>query len=110
MSVSRCVSTVRQSRRFVSGWPAAARVGKWSSVGARPFNLTHARPETSMTRTLRLTLAIAALGFFALAGWGAAVKFYPDDPILREPEKANASDAKPWDIDLFWDLAYNLFA
>jgi hypothetical protein len=40
---------------------------------------------------------------------GANVRFYPDDPIQREPETQNASDVQPWDIDLFWDLAENLF-
>ena len=32
-----------------------------------------------------------------------------DDPLGREPETANASGAKPWDVDLFYDLSYNLF-
>ncbi len=40
---------------------------------------------------------------------GATMKFYPDDPIQREPEKQEASKAEEWDIDLFWDLAENLF-
>jgi hypothetical protein len=41
---------------------------------------------------------------------GATGKFYPDDPITREPETRDASNAKPKDIDLFWDLLHNLFA
>ena len=45
---------------------------------------------------------------FAL-GRSAEPKFLSDDPIDREPEAADASGAKPWDIDLFYDLSYNLF-
>ena len=40
----------------------------------------------------------------------ATQKFYPDDPIARELDTEDASGAQPWDIDLFYDLAYNLFA
>jgi hypothetical protein len=40
---------------------------------------------------------------------GAVQKFYPDDPIAREPETADASGAEPWDIDLVVDLLLNLF-
>jgi hypothetical protein len=40
---------------------------------------------------------------------GATMKFYPDDPIQKEPETQDASKAEEWDIDLFWDLAENLF-
>jgi hypothetical protein len=39
----------------------------------------------------------------------AEPKFLADDPIDREPEAADASGARPWDIDLFYDLSYNLF-
>jgi hypothetical protein len=40
---------------------------------------------------------------------GAVPKFFPDDPIQREPETQDASGVQPWEIDLFWDLALNLF-
>jgi hypothetical protein len=39
----------------------------------------------------------------------ATPQFYSDDPIQREPESADASGAAEWDIDLFYDLAYQLF-
>jgi hypothetical protein len=62
---------------------------------------------------LVLTL-VAAAGVFAL--WngatpvsGAGRKFYADDPIQREPETQDASKVQEWEIDLFWDLALNLF-
>ena len=40
---------------------------------------------------------------------GATVKFFPDDPIPREPASQDASNVQPWDIDLFWDLSLNMF-
>jgi hypothetical protein len=52
---------------------------------------------------------LLVLAFSIMAG-GAAGKFYPDDPITREPETRDISNAQPRDIDLFWDLLYNLFA
>jgi hypothetical protein len=56
---------------------------------------------------LSLLLVLA----FSMTRAGAATgKFYPDDPITREPETRDASNAKPKDIDLFWDLLHNLFA
>jgi hypothetical protein len=39
----------------------------------------------------------------------ASVRFYSDDPQQREPETQDASKVEPWEIDLFWDLAENLF-
>src|SRR5688572_2085061 len=40
---------------------------------------------------------------------GATGRFRSDDPLAREPETQDASKAKPWDIDLIWDLTLNLF-
>jgi len=39
----------------------------------------------------------------------AAPKFYPDDPLPREPETQDASRAVNSDVDLFSDLLINLF-
>jgi hypothetical protein len=36
--------------------------------------------------------------------------FRADDPLTREPETQDASHVQPWDIDLFVDLATNLFS
>ena len=58
----------------------------------------------------RTILAIACAVWLASpATRGAAVKFYSDDPLQREPETQDASAVQEWDIDLFWDLAENLF-
>ena len=40
---------------------------------------------------------------------GAGRRFYDDDPIVREPETQDASRVQEWEIDLFIDLATNLF-
>jgi len=59
----------------------------------------------------RPTVAGIAAAFLVagLAGGAAEQKFFADDPLTREPETADASKAEPWDIDLYYDLAYNLF-
>jgi len=53
---------------------------------------------------------LLVLAFSMMWAGAATGKFYPDDPITREPETRDASNAKPKDIDLFWDLLHNLFA
>jgi hypothetical protein len=63
------------------------------------------------TFTIRtLTVAAAALVLASASPSGNGRKFYDDDPLVREPETANAAGVKEWDIDLFYDLAENLFA
>src|SRR5262245_13291748 len=50
----------------------------------------------------------------ALAGLGStsatSSRFYRDDPILREPEPQDAGDARASQLDLLYELSYNLFA
>ena len=59
---------------------------------------------------LRTLVPLAAVAVILTASpRGATVRFYPDDPIAREPETQDASKVQPWDIDLFWDLALNTF-
>jgi hypothetical protein len=71
-----------------------------------------------MTRELiagraRLRAVAAALavttGLLMAQVEGAQPRFFSDDPLPREPETQDASGATPWEIDLFYDLAYNLF-
>jgi hypothetical protein len=69
---------------------------------------------TAAQRTTRRRLAAMLFGSGLLVatialGRSAEPKFLSDDPIDREPEAADASGAKPWDIHLFYDLSYNLF-
>lgn len=61
-------------------------------------------------------------GFFRRASLGAIVasvaavpviastpKFFPDDPIVREPDPLDASHVQPFPIHLSWDLISSLF-
>jgi hypothetical protein len=66
--------------------------------------------RTAPYRRLRAAGAVTLLLVAgAISASTASRKFYPDDPIAREPESQDASGAQPWDIDLFYDLGYNLF-
>ena len=66
-----------------------------------------------LQRLHRPLLAIAGLTgavlILSASPRGATVKFFPDDPIPREPASQDASNVQPWDIDLFWDLSLNMF-
>jgi hypothetical protein len=59
--------------------------------------------------------AVVALATSAvlLAATGAVMtqgqRFYPDDPIGREPETQDASKAAPYDMSAIYELMYNLF-
>jgi hypothetical protein len=54
------------------------------------------------------TLAIVIVSTLAGADT-VQPKFYPDDPILVEPETQDASGVTPWKIDLLYDLLLNQF-
>jgi hypothetical protein len=60
-----------------------------------------------IARTLFALIAVFVLQ--STAPRGATPKFYGDDPLQREPETQDASRVQKWEIDLFWDLAENLF-
>jgi hypothetical protein len=64
-----------------------------------------------MVMTLYIATAIAACLMVVSAAHmrSAGQKFLSDDPLLRAPEEGDASKAAEWDIDLFYDLGYNLF-
>lgn len=68
------------------------------------------QPRFVHSRRLRFLASVGLTAAAALAVvQTAAPQFYPDDPIAREPETQDASGATPWDINLFYDLSYNLF-
>jgi len=68
-------------------------------------------PVVRSRRRLAVTLAAAGLLAATLpVVQTAGPKFFGDDPLSREPETQNAAAAQPWNIDLFYDLSYNLFA
>jgi len=61
-------------------------------------------------RARRWFVAITAAAALTLASSRAAApKFYPDDPLPREPETQDASGAQNSKIDLFSDILINLF-
>ena len=60
--------------------------------------------RSSVVCGLTLTLALTIAPVFS-----AGPKFYPDDPLQREPESRDASGAKEWDIGLMYELSMNLF-
>jgi hypothetical protein len=60
-------------------------------------------------RAALLTLSVGAIGFFASGASTQGPRFYPDDPIAREPESQDASKAAPYDQSQMYELLYNLF-
>lgn len=70
-------------------------------MSTRPFRY-HA-----LKRTPPLVVVLGIVGLVALKS--AEPRFLSDDPLAVEPETQDASGAESWDIDLFYDLAYNLF-
>jgi hypothetical protein len=67
-----------------------------------------------MSRTIqctRLVVGLTVLAAIAAApAFTAGQKFFPDDPLQREPESRDASGAEPWDIGLMYEISMNLFA
>src|SRR5688572_1571155 len=63
------------------------------------------RLRSAATGCLALILALTIALVFT-----AGPKFYPDDPLQREPESRDASGAKSSDIGLMYEIAMNLFA
>lgn len=60
-------------------------------------------------RITRLMCVVAMVAALTIAGGGAGMKFYPDDPIARDPERQDASDVRPWDISDLYDFVENTF-
>jgi hypothetical protein len=60
---------------------------------------------------MRRALALVSLMVVAavVAAAGADRFFFDDDPIAREPESRSAANARPLDIELFFEYGYNLF-
>ena len=68
----------------------------------------------SSVRACRVAPARLVLVAAALVLWGSPVstqtpRFYPDDPIAREPESQDASRAKPYEIESLYEMTHNLF-
>ena len=67
------------------------------------------------TALLARSFGVVAMVFCALAAAGTARTastriFHDDDPLAREPETQDAAGVRKWTVDLFIDLAVNLFS
>ena len=58
----------------------------------------------------KAAICAALLVAFSLAAAGAPAKFYDDDPMWIERDHQDASQVKPWKIDLVTNVLLNLFA
>jgi hypothetical protein len=67
-----------------------------------------AQLSTRVRRASFLGLSIGAIGLFAVGASTQGPRFYPDDPIAREPESQDASKAAPHEQSQFYELFYNL--
>ncbi len=65
--------------------------------------------STRRHRAGLLVLSVVALGVLSGSASTQSPRFYPDDPIAREPESQDASKAAPYDQSQMYELVYNLF-
>jgi hypothetical protein len=66
--------------------------------------------STLMLRSVAATGVVLVVLLMSAAPSGNGRKFYDDDPLEREPETQDGSAVQAREIDLFYDLAENLFA
>ena len=59
--------------------------------------------------TFVTVLSVAAISSFGSAS-ATGPRFYKDDPLVREPEPQDARGAALSEVDLMYELTYNLFA
>ncbi len=66
--------------------------------------------RTGMNRKTMAAAGLLLLASLQIPTGAQPPKFYPDDPITREPSTRDASGARYREINLMYDLAKNLFA
>ena len=63
---------------------------------------------------MKILTLVSAVSMAVITGFGSVTatspRFYRDDPILREPQSQDASGAALSELDLMYELTYNLFA
>ncbi len=64
---------------------------------------------TRARRVALLSLSVGAIALFTTVASTQGPRFYPDDPIAREPESQDASKAAPYEESQMYELVYNLF-
>ena len=67
------------------------------------------RSPVGRARTCGLVLVAAALGLWGGTVATQAPRFYPDDPIAREPESRDAGRAAKYEIESLSEMTHNLF-
>jgi len=70
--------------------------------------------SSSSLSGLRRTSLVALLVVIAIFCLGGAAstqrqRFFPDDPIAREPDSRDASEASPHEVKSLYEMTYNLF-
>jgi hypothetical protein len=69
------------------------------------------RPRHFITADLIVAGALSAAALLPMVAQAQrGPKFYPDDPLAREPETQDASKVQEWEIGLASDLVMNLFS
>jgi hypothetical protein len=69
-----------------------------------------ASPVLRVSRTPLIGAVLVVIaGIFSEPGQTAAPRFYPDDPIAREPESQDASKARVYEIEQMYEMVRNLF-
>ena len=67
------------------------------------------RSHVGRARACGLVLVAAALGLWGGTVATQAPRFYPDDPIAREPESRDAGRAAKYEIESLYEMTHNLF-
>ncbi len=66
--------------------------------------------RTSRSFVTPVLVAVAIAGIVGAAAVSTQrPRFYPDDPIARDPESQDASKAKPYEIEQMYEMVVNLF-
>ena len=69
--------------------------------------------SSNLSTRARLAALVAvsagAIGLFTVTASMQGPRFYPDDPIAREPESQDATKAAPFEQSEMYELLYNLF-
>jgi hypothetical protein len=64
---------------------------------------------TFIRRAALVAISAGAISLFAPAASTQTPRFYPDDPIAREPETQDAAKAAEFEQSQMYELVYNLF-
>src|SRR6187200_1202911 len=57
----------------------------------------------------RLAILVATVAMCVAVTSGQTPRYFPDDPIAREPESQDASKAAPFEQSQMYELLHNLF-